>query len=113
MSRLRSAGGSSVSYHKHRNLSASDNFSFDADVLLEEKSDGEVLKEDGYVTECVRRLPKKYRGIIHLYYYEGYRQKEISELLGIKENTVASRLARGREKLKKILESDEVKNYEY
>lgn len=85
----------------------------DADVLLEEKSDGEVLKEDGYVTECVRRLPEKYRGIIHLYYYEGYRQKEISELLGIKENTVASRLARGREKLKKILESDEVKNYEY
>ncbi len=83
------------------------------DDYFEEKSNRDSLMEDGYVTECVRRLPEKYRGIVHLYYYEGYRQKEIAELLGIKENTVASRLARGREKLKKIIESDRVENYEY
>ena len=73
----------------------------------------ETIKEEqsiGYITECVQRLPEKYRTIIHLYYYEEYNQKEIADMLGMKENTVASRLARGREKLKKMLEKEE---YEY
>ena len=38
-----------------------------------------------------------------LYYYEGYRQREIAGLLGIPEETVRTRLARAREKLKHIL----------
>ena len=36
-------------------------------------------------------------------YYEGYRQKEIAGLLGIPEETVRTRLARARDKLKHIL----------
>ena len=36
-------------------------------------------------------------------YYEGYRQREIAGLLGIPEETVRTRLARAREKLKHIL----------
>lgn len=44
--------------------------------------------------------PEKYRTIIHLYYYEDYSQKEIADMLHMKENTVASRMARGRERLK-------------
>ena len=63
----------------------------------------EGIEEEGssYITECVKKLPEKYRTIIHLYYYEEYSQKEIADMLYMKENTVASRLARGREKLKK------------
>ena len=38
-----------------------------------------------------------------LYYYEGYRQREIAGLLDIPEETVRTRLARAREKLKHIL----------
>ena len=48
----------------------------------------------GFVTECVRKLPEKYRIAIHLYYYEEYSQKEIAELLKTKENTIASWLRR-------------------
>lgn len=59
------------------------------------------------VTECVQRLPQKYRAVIHLYYYEDYSQKEIASMLGMKENTVASLLKRGRERLKKMLEKGE------
>lgn len=55
------------------------------------------------VTECVKRLPQKYRIVIHLYYYEDYSQKEIAMMLAMKENTVASILKRGRERLKKML----------
>ena len=38
-----------------------------------------------------------------LYYYEGYRQREIAALLGVPEETVRTRLSRARDKLKHIL----------
>ena len=60
----------------------------------------------GWVTKCVQCLPEKYRIMIHLYYYEEYSQKEIAGILGLKENTVASRLSRGRSRLKKLLEQE-------
>ena len=50
---------------------------------------------------AVQSLPEKYRTVIHLYYYEGYSVREISELLKRKENTVKSLLKRGREQLRK------------
>ena len=53
---------------------------------------------------AVLALPLKYRTIIHLFYYEGYKIEEISKMLGINENTVKSQLARAREKLKVKME---------
>ena len=47
-----------------------------------------------------RRLPTKYREVIELFYFEGYSIGEISDILSEKENTVKSRLKRGRELLK-------------
>ena len=38
-----------------------------------------------------------------MYYFEGYSVKEIGEILGVSENTVSTRLARARGKLKAIL----------
>lgn len=67
--------------------------------------------ETGFVTECVLKLSEKYRTVIHLYYYEGYSQKEIAELLGKKENTIASQLARGKALLKIELEKDKEGRY--
>ncbi len=54
--------------------------------------------------EAVRTLPAKYRLPLYLYYYEGYSVTETGELLGLKVSTVQTRLARGREKLKRALE---------
>ena len=54
----------------------------------------------------VLSLPQKYRTVIHLYYYEDYTIKEIAALLQCSENTVKTRLARGRERLKKALGSE-------
>lgn len=48
----------------------------------------------------IRRLPTKYREVIELFYFEGYSIGEISDILSEKENTVKSRLKRGRELLK-------------
>jgi RNA polymerase sigma-70 factor (ECF subfamily) len=53
---------------------------------------------------AVMELPINYRVIIHLYYYEELSVKEIGKVLKMNENTVASRLYRGRKLLKEMLE---------
>lgn len=78
---------------------------------MEALGNNPMEQETGYVTECVLNLPEKYRTVIHLYYYEGYSQKEIAELLGKKENTIASQLARGKTLLKIELEKDKEECY--
>ena len=52
---------------------------------------------------AVMDLPQKYRVVICLFYYEGYSTRELASLLSVPEATVRTRLARGRERLKKIL----------
>ena len=67
---------------------------------------GEVAapeQTDGSVLSAVNTLPPHYRSVIYLYYYEGYPAAEIGEILGISAATVHTRLARGREKLKRLL----------
>ena len=71
-------------------------------------SDDEVLQymtceEETSIMEEVLALPPKYRMILYLHYYQGYKAGEISEMTGLKQSTVLSRLARGRKKLKDIL----------
>ena len=49
------------------------------------------------------QLPIKYREVLILHYYDDYKIREIAELLQMSENTVKTRLVRGREKLKPLL----------
>lgn len=49
----------------------------------------------------VLKLPFRYRNILYLYYYEGYKINEISIMLHMNENTVKSHLKRGRDLLRK------------
>ena len=52
----------------------------------------------------VMSLPKKYRLVIHLYYYEDYSVAEIGRILALTESNVKVRLSRGRQLLKKALQ---------
>jgi len=70
---------------------------------LEETLMAEEQEDLSFVWEAVKALPDNYREVIHLYYQEGYRTKEISEILGRKESSIRSDLKRGRERLKEIL----------
>lgn len=65
-------------------------------------------REDG-INDHVMNLPKKYRVVVHLYYYEQLSVKEIGETLNLNANTVMSLLYRARQRLKKVLERE----YEY
>lgn len=51
----------------------------------------------------LRLVPPRYRDVIYLYYYEGYKAAEIAEILGQKENTIYTWLTRAREQLKLTL----------
>ena len=62
--------------------------------------------------DAVLALPEKYRIPIHLFFYEGYSIKQIAAVLSMKESTVKTRLNRGKEKLKSMLEK-EAGHYEY
>lgn len=55
----------------------------------------------------VMALPKKYRVPLLLYYYEDYSTAEIARLLHLPPATVRTQLARGRERLKHILQEQE------
>lgn len=70
---------------------------------LEETLVAEDREDLSFVWNAVKTLPPKYRGVIHLYYYEGYPTKEISVILKRKESSVRSDLKRGRERLKESL----------
>ena len=37
--------------------------------------------EQGYLMETILSLPAKYRIVIHLFYYDGYLTKEITEII--------------------------------
>lgn len=58
---------------------------------------------DNYLLEAILQLPKKYRTIIFLYYYEDYKIKEIAEILNLSVTNIQTILSRARKKLKEIL----------
>ena len=56
--------------------------------------------------EEVMKLPDKYRIVIHLFYYEDYSVREISNILKISESNVKIRFSRGRAMLKDSLKEE-------
>ncbi len=61
---------------------------------------------DGNVLDILRKLGRKNRIVLYMYYYEGYSSPEIAAILEISERAVSSRLRRGRKQLKKLLEEE-------
>lgn len=55
------------------------------------------------VMEEIWQLPKQYRNVIYLYYYEDYSIAEIARIMDKSQNTISSQLQRARKKLGKIL----------
>ena len=78
------------------------------DATLEEAAQAaEEAPDYTPLLSAVRSLPEAYSAVIHLYYYEGYSIKEIARLLALPVPTVGTRLARGRERLRSILQEEE------
>ncbi len=65
-----------------------------AERELEENSFSDV-----YFRDILSELSQKDQWIFTLYYEEGYTTKQIAKIIDMKENTIISRLNRGRKKL--------------
>ena len=76
-------------------------------VPLEEAAQAAAPQAGSELLTAVRALPEPYSAVIHLYYYEEYYIKEIAKLLGVPTPTVGTRLARGRERLRRLLKEDD------
>lgn len=59
------------------------------------------------VLEAVLSLPKKYKDVVYLYYYEGYTAPQISKILGKNMNTIYTLLNRSKKILKAQLGGSE------
>lgn len=63
-----------------------------------------ISESNNELYELILKLPPRYKEVILLFYYEDLTYEEIAQILNIPKGTVQSRLARGREKLKKMME---------
>lgn len=72
-----------------------------------DREEEEPQKKEDQLIETVKRLPQKYRTVVHLFYYEEYSLEEIAAILKAKPSTVRTRLTRARQKLRELLKEDE------
>lgn len=72
---------------------------------LDDSFEAEPVQEE-YLSFALKKLPKKYSAVLHLFYYEDMSIKDIANALQISEGSVGVQLSRARQKLKLILEKE-------
>ena len=82
----------------HQDAYGSDNKNPES-ILIEDLSD-RILANN------VMALPQKFKEVIYMHYFEEMKIREISEVLHIKQNTIKTRLNRGRALLRKMYEEE-------
>ncbi len=83
------------------------NMPFRKSLELPEEQMVFVSEETNWLKPLVDQLPKAYRAVVHLYYYEDLSVSQISALLNRKESTVRVQLMRSRKLLREVLEGEE------
>ncbi|MBR5048305.1 MAG: RNA polymerase sigma factor [Erysipelotrichaceae bacterium] len=73
-----------------------------ADETIE--NHGVSSRKDSWLLQEVMNLPEKYKDVIYLHYYLGYKSEEIADMLKRTASTVRNQLAEGRKLLKIRLE---------
>ncbi|OGG31269.1 hypothetical protein A3A63_01135 [Candidatus Gottesmanbacteria bacterium RIFCSPLOWO2_01_FULL_46_9] len=75
------------------------------DVAEDESFIEQFLRKDlaFSVRAAVKKLPKKYRDVISLYYFDELSYEEVGSKLHMPVNTVRTHLRRGKEQLRKLL----------
>ncbi|RIW30417.1 sigma-70 family RNA polymerase sigma factor [Bacillus salacetis] len=74
-------------------------------ALGKNKSPEEIVfgsYENTDLTEKIMKLPEKYREVLFLHYFHHLKIREMAISLGLKDNTIKSRMKKAKELLKKI-----------
>ncbi len=69
----------------------------------QESNDDEAQTLQEKILKALDKLPLGYKTVFNLYVMEGYKHKEIAEILSISENTSKSQLSKARKQIKKTL----------
>ncbi len=77
-------------------------------VSIDDITDIGIDEKDYERFEIIMSLPAKYKIVLTLYYVEGYKSKEIADIINISEEAVRKRLQKGRELLRKEIEKEEL-----
>jgi RNA polymerase sigma-70 factor (ECF subfamily) len=70
------------------------------ELPFEDKAENELM-------DVVLSLPRKYKDVIYLYYYEGYSVPQMAKILNQKENTIYSNLHRAKALIRQRLKGNE------
>ncbi len=89
-------------WRRHRDMAEQDENTGRCDSRLLE------LETKSEVWDAVMKLPKKYRTVIHLHYYEDLPVAQIAKATGASESTVKSQLFRARAMLRETLKDTEL-----
>lgn len=95
-------------WHRHTDVMPAGELQGNGPEDAGREMEADVLKRERNreIMEAVLKLPRKYREVIHLFYFQEMSVKEIGAVTGRKESTVTSQLTRGRELLKKNLKEE-------
>ena len=95
-------------YHKMRKHRYHDDLTEVSESKFEDKGWGEAEFTEEELFMVIQQMPNGYRQVFNLYAMEGYKHREIAEILKIDENTSKSQYSRARrwlqERLKKLKE---------
>ncbi len=102
---LRIARNQAVSLYRRRRREEERTYELDPTLLSDDMALIRACDESDISTivECISLLDEKYSDILSLHYLHHHSAKKIAALLDMNENTVRSRIARGQEKLIKLL----------
>lgn len=73
--------------------------------IEKELIDSEIIK---ILKKCLNKVPTHYKEVITLYYFENLSYQDISDILQIPENTVATYLSRAKSSLKIICQKENI-----
>lgn len=95
-------------WYRHTDAMPEKEYASDNEEVSESLMEKDALQreQNREIMEAVLRLPRKYREVIHLFYFQEMSIKEICLVTERKESTVTSQLTRGRELLRKNLREE-------
>lgn len=86
-----------------------DDISLYVDFIKDNKATEEIILKNltaQNIRLALMKIPEKYRVLLYMFYFEEMKISEISVILGEKENTIKTRLKRGKIALKRVIEKE-------
>lgn len=72
----------------------------------EVQSESVTYECENILTECIMKLPARYREVILLHYYHGYSRKEIAKILGLSYGATSQLELRAKKRLMELYERE-------